>query len=587
MQQSESPASRAVPGARQIFTGPAGLPIAAVALVALIWSAYAAALDNGFVWDDHGYLEFNPALTSFTELRHAFDRDANQGANPLAPLSYNYRPVTFASLYLNARVLGATARSFHIGNLILHAALALLLLVFLRQRVGGTRPWALGAAFIATCWWALHPEQVETVAWASGRYDLLGSLFCMAALILQTRQGRLAIAAQGVLLFLAIMAKESFVPMFAILAVDDWTLGRLDRRAIPKYVFFGAIFCVWQWIRFRAGTGSLTFSLLMRPVVELAIDYSSAIAIYTERALAPFPLAVAHTYRPVAGGIVLLVLVLLVSIVVALWRKPRWMAPFMMFALMLGMVGLVLRASGNSAERYFYGPSIGLAWLLAIALGKTRDSQKAMTRYAVTGVTVAVIGLNFFSDIRRVEHWRSDATLFSEELENGLDDWLGLHHMAVIDAGLGDFPSALSRIETARQHALLAGATTGSLAEILFTEGMIYLRLGNGQAALERAQAGLKLLPGFPSLHLEAAMAFNRLGDEQGEYRELAEALHLSPEFPEARIAMCRLKHSRKDFEGARRELDRVPASAAAIPEVARALKDAANELENDRNPAE
>jgi len=49
---------------------------------------------------------------------------------------------------------------------------------------------------------------------------------------------------------------------------------------------------------------------------------------------------------------------------------------------------------------------------------------------------------------------------------------------------------------------------------------------------------------------------------------------------------MCRLKHSRKDFEGARRELDRVPASAAAIPEVARALKDAANELENDRRPA-
>ena len=82
MQQSESPASRAVSGARQIFTGPAGLPIAAVALVALIWSAYAAVLDNGFVWDDHGYLEFNPALTSFTELRHAFDRDANQGANP-------------------------------------------------------------------------------------------------------------------------------------------------------------------------------------------------------------------------------------------------------------------------------------------------------------------------------------------------------------------------------------------------------------------------------------------------------------------------------------------------------------------------
>ena len=82
-------------------------------------------------------------------------------------------------------------------------------------------------------------------------------------------------------------------------------------------------------------------------------------------------------------------------------------------------------------------------------------------------------------------------------------------------------------------------------------------------------------------------MAFNRLGDEQGEYRELAEALRLSPEFAEARIAMCRLKHSRKDFEGARRELDRVPASAAAIPEVARALKDAANELENDRNPAE
>src|SRR4051812_24011548 len=201
--QKTGVASAANVAARQALSGRAGYLVACFGLVVLVWIAYRATLDNGFVWDDHGYLEFNPALKSFSALRDAFAKDANQGPNALVPLSYNYRPFTFASLYLNALLLGATSRSFHIGNLVLHAALALILLLFLRQRLGAPTPWAVGAAFLATCWWALHPEHVETVAWASGRYDLLGTLFCVIALILQAREGPLAIAAQGFSLLLA------------------------------------------------------------------------------------------------------------------------------------------------------------------------------------------------------------------------------------------------------------------------------------------------------------------------------------------------------------------------------------------------
>ncbi len=583
-QRGASSVAIAVRGA---LSSRAAVLIASLTLFGLTFLVYSAALDNGFVWDDHGYLEYNPALKSFSALRSAFGSDANQGANPLVPLSYNYRPVTFASLYVNALLLGATARSFHIGNLILHAALALVLFLLLRQRLGQARPWAFTAAFAATCWWAFHPEQVETVVWASGRYDLLGTLLCVTALTLQAWPGCLATVAQGALIFLAVMAKESFVPMFAILAVDDWTLGRLNQRAIPKYTFLGTVFFLWQWIRFRAGTGSLTINLLTRPVLKLVVDYLSALAIYSWRALSPLPLSLAHTYRPVAAGIAVLVCVLLAVILVMLRRNPRWTTPFATFALMLVAVALILRPSGSSAERYFYAPSIGLAWLLALALRKAGESEKLAIRYLTLTVSVAVIAVDAAWVVYRTTRWKSDSTLFSEELDNGFDDWLGQQHMAVIEAGLGDLQSALSRAETARQHAVMAGATPTALAQVLSVEARIHLRMHNGRAALQRLQAAMKLAPGFPALHFEAAMAYSSLGDQEGKYRELEEALRLSPDFAEARIAMCRLKHSRRDFDGARRELAKVPPAAAASPGIAQALKDAADELRTEGKPPE
>jgi len=550
-----------------------------------VFIAYRAALDNGFVWDDHGYLEFNPALKTFSALRSAFGMDANQGPNPLMPLSYNYRPVTFASLYLNALLLGPSARSFHLGNLVLHAALALVLLVFLRQRLGAPTPWALAAAFVATCWWALHPEHVETVAWASGRYDLLGTLLCAIALTFQVRRGRGAVAIQGALIFLAVMAKESFTPMFAILMVDDWASGSLNRQAIPKYTFLGAVFLLWQWLRFRVGSGSLTIAMLTRPVFKLSLDYLSAIGIYSWRALSPLPLSLAHTYRPVPPGIALLVLAVLGVVLLAVWRNRRWMAPAATFILMLGAVALTLRPAGMSAERYFYGPSIGLVWLLALGLRKAGESEKPALRYVAMGAIIGVTILNGASVVRRTREWESDATVFSEELGNGVDDWLGQQHMAVIEAGLGNFQSALSRIETARRHALQAEATPTAFAQVLSIDAMIHLRMGDPRTALDRLHAAIQLVPAFPSLHLEAAMAYSALGDEEHESGELEEALRLSPDFAEARIALGRLKRSRRDLEGARRELARVPPSATGAPGVAKALKDAIDELEKDGKP--
>lgn len=551
--------------------------LAAAGIVALVFCAYSASAGNGFVWDDHAYVEFNPALTSFSELRHAFGSDANQGPNPQMPLSYNYRPLTFASLYVNAKLLGPTARSFHLGNIALHAALALLLLVILRRRVGG--PWALGASLVATAWWALHPEHAETVAWASGRYDLLGALFCAIALFLQSRRGPVPTVMQGLAILLAVMAKESFITMFAVLAVDDWAQGRIGKHSLARYGFFAVIFCGWQWMRLQAGTGTLVGRLFTRPLTSLT-DFAAAVSIYSWRAVAPLPLSVSHTYRPIEAAAAAAVIVALVALLalIAVCRR-EWLTPIATFAILLVPVGLALRAAGSSAERYFYGPSIGLAWLLAAALAEAHRLRAPLLRRAVVGLALVVVAFDFTAVARRTLEWRSDKELFSAELDQGVDDWLGQEHMAVIELGLDDLGPALEHAQTARRHALAAGATPASVAQILSTEAMVYLRLGDGRAALERTLAAMQVLPTFPYLHLEAAMAFNRLGDERSEMRELQEALRLSPGFAEARIALCRLKHSHRDFEGARQELARVPATAAKLPGVDRALRDARDEI--------
>src|SRR5205085_878344 len=156
-------------------------------------------------------------------------------------------------------------------------------------------------------WWALHPSQTEAVAWASGRYDLLGVPAMLGILLLQDRDAWPAWLAQAALLFVACLSKETFLPVVVVVAVDDFARRR---PRWGRYAAFAVAIAAWYALRRLAVPGGIPIS-----IAAVAVDIPSTMFTYIVRAVAP-------RARPWAAG--LLAAMAALGAVWTLRRVPDW-----------------------------------------------------------------------------------------------------------------------------------------------------------------------------------------------------------------------------------------------------------------------
>ena len=137
-------------------------------IIILIFVAYSGSFDGEFVSDDIRRVRDNPTIRSLEwshikEIFTTFD-----GAN--------YMPLKVLSLAVDYQLWGPKPTGFHITNLLLHILCALVIYIIL-MRIGIRPP----PAFLIALLWAVHPLQVESVAWISERKNVLSGLFFFAA----------------------------------------------------------------------------------------------------------------------------------------------------------------------------------------------------------------------------------------------------------------------------------------------------------------------------------------------------------------------------------------------------------------------
>src|SRR5947207_2999765 len=154
--------------------------VGAAALFLMTLVAYAPALRGGFVWDDDAYVTDNLALRSFDGLRTIWLGILPDPQVYAAQVVPQYYPMTLTSFWLEFRIWGASAAGYHVVNVLLHATSALLLWVILRKlAVPGA--WMIAAIF------AVHPVQVESVAWITERKNVLSGVFYLCSLLIYLR----------------------------------------------------------------------------------------------------------------------------------------------------------------------------------------------------------------------------------------------------------------------------------------------------------------------------------------------------------------------------------------------------------------
>lgn len=211
-------------------------------------ATYSATVPAGFVWDDDVYVTANPLLESGAGLRDIWLRP---GATP------QYYPLVFSTLWLAHHLWANEPLGYHLLNLVLHAACALLLWRLLRRL-------AVPGAWLAVALFAVHPVLVESVAWVSELKNVQSAALYLLCLLAYFRfappepgsapspRDRRFYAAALLLFAAALLTKPAAVGLpLVILLVVWWKRGRLAWadvvRVAPLLVLGAAMGWVTIW----------------------------------------------------------------------------------------------------------------------------------------------------------------------------------------------------------------------------------------------------------------------------------------------------------------------------------------------------
>ena len=493
----------------------------AVALAVLAAAAYAPSVRCGWVWDDVNLVQPSPALEDFAGLRRAAATDLYHQAAPRLEPSPYWRPLALASFWLDTRV-GPAPRALHVGNILLHAmATALLALVLLRRHSPAS---GLAAPALAATWWALHPENVEAVAWISCRYELLCGLALAGLLALPWRPGAGRAALHGLLFLAGLLSKDGFGAMLIVVPAMDWAERRAPTLAAPRWV---AVACaVAAWWGARAALGLPGFD--MPPLQELAQVFLDTVRIYFLRAIVPPPLSIGHPYAPGGAlGMAIGAAILLGLAAAAVWRRGL-AAPVAVFLAGLVPAAVAIAKFGQVPERYFYLPSIGLALVVADLIEACLGARRWFVRPAAP-VAVALVTLVGVVRIEaRLPDWRSDDAIFAAALRADPDDAEANLKLGIAAGRRGDWAEASRVLAIAQRTDPHSGRIAGALAWAM-------LRSGDLAAGLRQAERATAIDGHQPDAWYYLALARHRSGDHAGELAAIERILELSPDFPGAR----------------------------------------------------
>src|SRR5437762_1891561 len=131
----------------------------ALFLIALVLIAYARVFAAGFIWDDESHLTQNPCIVGPLGLKEIWTSTRAV-----------YYPLVLTTFWGLHRLLGLNPWPYHILNVLMHAASAILLWRVLRQL-------AVRGAWLGAALWALHPVMVQSVAWITELKNTQSCLF--------------------------------------------------------------------------------------------------------------------------------------------------------------------------------------------------------------------------------------------------------------------------------------------------------------------------------------------------------------------------------------------------------------------------
>jgi tetratricopeptide (TPR) repeat protein len=441
-----------------------------------------------------------------------------------------YIPLTFLSYQLDVLIGGLHPWVFHLGNLLLHICNALLV-----SLLGWT---LIKKKFIAVamgCIFLIHPLNVETVAWAAARKDLLSTFFFLASLIAfihYKERGTLHQYRYSIELYLlALLSKVMAITLPAILLLKGLLDGNVRQKKtwtelIPFFFLTIIFFAVGLFGKKSALEASAAFEKIL-----LAFKSSS---FYILKLLWPTDLRVLYVQETPITIVTFILPIVCVALVLALalyvWKKKESrLAAFGIFFYFLTLAPTFLNThkAGSiyfASDRYAYLPSVGL--LLAVCIGLDallhRTSAHKSLKGIAMGLGAAVACVLCVLTFMQIQTWQNGITLFSRALRYHPESALSYVNRGSAYEEMHQKENALKDYDRALQ-------INPSLAPAWTNKANLLMNTRRNEEALYAYQMALKADVGYAPAHLGIGKLFHILGREKDARDAIQNAYKLDP----------------------------------------------------------
>lgn len=502
--------------------------------------AYMNTLNHGFVLDDKAIITQNEfTQKGFSGIGDHFAHSYWFGMN--GKDQGNYRPLSGASFSIEKGLFGNNPLPFHFLNVLFYAILCVLLLKLLAQLAFFKPIWALLAVLL----FAVHPLHTEVVANIKSRDEIYAFLFVALSLIVfvkSLREGSKAfLILSGVLYLASLLSKETtlaLLPVFVLISYFE-TKGIKTAFVSSSTFIVVAILYLAMYLGITDILLEAEYHLFDNSLTQetgagaLLMTKVSIIGRYIWLLFVPYPLRYDYSFNtiPIAdfgdlyfyGGL-LSILGLVVALVLFFKNSQNesWQKSILFLAIailpLIPVSNFLFLIGSTMAERFMFIPSFGMICMIVFFLeNKTSEQLKPYIPAAIGGVLIMLLMSITYS---RNEAWKSDESLFAEDLKVLPNNAKAHHNLANIYETLGNS----SKDEAQRRTYFEGAIALLETAEGIFPVPEFYKQLGGLYGNVQRWDGAIKSLKMYLDYFPNDVAVLNQLGMAYGISGDLESA---------------------------------------------------------------
>lgn len=571
---------------------PAVAWILALLLVTMTFFVYQQAWNAGYIWDDDKYVTENHLLTAPDGLKRIwFSRDSPS----------QYFPLVYTTFRIEHAIWGLHPTGYHLVNILLHAVNALLAWMLLRRlHVRG--------AWLAAALFALHPVNVESVAWITERKNVLLGVFFLLALFAWLRfadagGSRWRYYALALLLYaLSLFSKTTACTMPAALLLILWlrripiTVARLAQ--VAPFVVLGlamGLLTMW-WERHIQGTQGELFAM---GLTERVLVASRAVWFYASKLAWPADLAFSYPKWDISASDPADYAWLMITLAAAgaIYFARRFVGRGVevaavyyvaMLSPMLGLIMLYTFRYTYVADHYQYLATLGPLALFAAFFTSIADrfggAQRLVAHAVIAFALLLPLGVRTW---QQCAIYKDEETLWRATIEVNPGSWMAYNNLGIIQLRRGEIDNAIAQFtkaleidpEYAEAHYNLGNALVrNNAAEQAISRytkaielnprivgayvnlGTVLLQRGRAAEAVAHLQTAAAIAPNNETVRAPLGAALARTGRVTEAIEHLRAAADAQPDSPDIRndlgnalLEDRRIEEAIASFEEARR----------------------------------